>query len=92
MQSVTGAPVVDGQAIAGSGRLGIGEWLVTDAVSRARVAVARIGRVDVLPNTRLLEVPDSGHVVYLEKSDVFFDNLKRLAHARTLEGVGLRTA
>jgi pimeloyl-ACP methyl ester carboxylesterase len=46
----------------------------------------------ILPNTRFLEVPDSGHVVYLEKSDVFFDNLKRLAHARTLEGVGLRTA
>jgi len=45
----------------------------------------------VLPNAHFLEIPDSGHVVYLEKSDVFFDNLKRLARARTLEGVAFRT-
>ncbi len=57
---VAGTPVVDGQAIGDGGRLGVGEWLVTDAVSRARVAVARIGRVDVDPNTRVQLVESRG--------------------------------
>lgn len=57
---VAGAPVIDGQAIAREGRLGIGEWLITDAVSRASVAVSRIGRVDVDPNTRIQLVESQG--------------------------------
>jgi pimeloyl-ACP methyl ester carboxylesterase len=39
---------------------------------------------DLLPNARFELVPGSGHVVYLEKPDHFFDNLKRLARARSL--------
>jgi pimeloyl-ACP methyl ester carboxylesterase len=38
----------------------------------------------ILPHTRFLEVPDSGHVVYLEKTRFFFENLKRFAAARSL--------
>jgi hypothetical protein len=56
VQSVTGAPVISrpgGIPGRDTARLGVGEWLVTDGVSRARVEVARIGRVDVGPNTRL---------------------------------------
>jgi hypothetical protein len=56
VQTIAGAPVVDGvQATrtADTVRLGIGEWLVTDTMSRARISVAQIGRVDVEPNTRL---------------------------------------
>lgn len=60
VQSVAGAPVVDGAAIARSGRLDIGEWLVTDGASRARIAVGRIGRVDVDPNTRVQLVESRG--------------------------------
>ena len=72
VQSLAGAPVVDGQAIADGGRLGIGEWLITDAVSRASVAVSRIGRVDVDPNTRLQLVESQGreHRMALERGTI----------------------
>jgi hypothetical protein len=60
VQSVSGAPVIDGAAVTESGRLGIGEWLVTDGASRARIAVGRIGRVDVDPNTRVQLVESRG--------------------------------
>lgn len=39
---------------------------------------------DILPNTRFELVPGAGHVVYLEKPDHFFDNLKRLAREKSL--------
>jgi FecR-like protein len=54
------------QTIAGTGapsptaRLRVGEWLETDAVSRARIAVGQIGRVDVEPNTRLQVIEARG--------------------------------
>ena len=70
VQSLAGAPVVDGVAAArrpGDGvaagktaRLGVGEWLVTDGASRARIAVGQIGRVDVEPNTRMQLVEARG--------------------------------
>jgi hypothetical protein len=58
VQTIAGTPVVDGlrpgdARSAADVRLGIGEWLVTDGISRARIAVGQIGRVDVEPNTRL---------------------------------------
>jgi hypothetical protein len=57
VQTIAGTPVVDGsQAKEGrtaADRLAVGEWIVTDAVSRARISVAQIGRVDLEPNTRL---------------------------------------
>jgi hypothetical protein len=58
VQTIAGTPVIDGiragdARSAGDARLGIGEWLVTDGISRARIAVGQIGRVDVGPNTRL---------------------------------------
>ena len=56
VQTLTGTPIVDGiQAgdARSASRLGIGEWIVTDGISRARIAVGEIGRVDVEPNTRL---------------------------------------
>jgi len=58
VQTITGTPVIDsvrgGDPRSAAGvRLGIGEWLVTDGISRARIAVGQIGRVDVEPNTRL---------------------------------------
>jgi hypothetical protein len=57
VQTIAGNPIVDAseanQARTAADRLAVGEWLVTDAVSRARISVAQIGRVDVEPNTRL---------------------------------------
>jgi hypothetical protein len=57
VQTLAGAPMIDrgmpGVATDAGGRLTAGEWLVTDALSRARISVGEIGRVDVEPNTRL---------------------------------------
>jgi anti-sigma factor RsiW len=48
-----GSPAVDGRSISGAGRVGIGEWIETDAASRATVAIGEIGSVEVGPNTRV---------------------------------------
>lgn len=40
----------------------------------------------ILPHTRFHEVADCGHVVYIEKPDVFFGAMLRLAHAKSLAG------
>jgi hypothetical protein len=63
-----GAPRVGARRIAASGRLGVGEWLETDASSRARVSVGRIGDVLVEPNTRLrlLEAGDHQQRLHLQ--------------------------
>jgi hypothetical protein len=69
---LAGAPVVDGRAVSGSSRLAIGERLVTDAVSRARLAVGHIGQVDVDPNTRvqLVEARRGEHRMSLERGTI----------------------
>lgn len=38
----------------------------------------------ILPNSRFELIEDSGHVVYLEKPEIFFGNLKRFAQAKSL--------
>ena len=50
-----GAPQIDGAPLGSSedGRLRVGEWLATDAASRARVHVGELGFVDVDPGTRV---------------------------------------
>jgi FecR protein len=63
VQTLSGAPVVDGVRASDNskaGRLRVGEWLETDAVSRARMEVEQIGRVEVDPNTRLQLVEARG--------------------------------
>ena len=72
VRSVAGLPRVDGAATAGDARLGIGEWLVTDAASRARIEVGNIGEVDVEPNTRVQLVESRGreHRLALERGTI----------------------
>jgi FecR-like protein len=62
-----GAPRVGARSIEASGRLAVGEWLETDASSRARVTVGAIGEVVVEPNTRLrlLEAGDRRQRLHL---------------------------
>jgi hypothetical protein len=48
-----GSPRVGAGRIAKSARLKVGEWLETDASSRARINVGSIGEVEVEPNTRI---------------------------------------
>jgi hypothetical protein len=50
---LSGAPSIDADRIGATGRLGIGEWLETDADSRAQIKVADIGQVEVDPDTRI---------------------------------------
>ena len=82
VESVAGAPVVDrtgaaaaggvGVAVGETARLSVGEWLVTDGASRARIAVGQIGRVDVEPNTRmqLVEARAGEHRMSLERGTI----------------------
>ncbi len=51
--SLVGAPRVGSTRIESSGRLPVGQWLETDASSRARISVGDIGQVEVEPNTRI---------------------------------------
>jgi FecR-like protein len=49
---VDGTPFV-GSRLIEHGKIEVGEWLQTDASSRARIAVGDIGTVEVAPNTRV---------------------------------------
>ncbi len=48
--------------------------------------------MDVLPETRWIEIPESGHVVYLEQPDLFFGNLKAFLRARSVRFEAAGTA
>ncbi len=50
---LSGSPVVDSRQMGEHGKLAVGEWLETDADSRAEIKVANIGEVEVDPGTRL---------------------------------------
>lgn len=66
---VEGAPRIASGRIDDRGRLRVGEWLETDAASRAEIAVANIGQVEVEPNTRvrLVETRLTEHRLELER-------------------------
>ncbi len=70
--SLSGTPRVGSSRISDTGRLRVGQWLVTDAASRARIQVGEIGEVEVEPNTRvgLLRARDSEHRLSLEHGTI----------------------
>src|SRR5215471_7716780 len=51
--TLQGTPAIDSRRIAGSANIKEGEWLQTDAASRAQIKVGAIGTVEVEPNTRV---------------------------------------
>lgn len=53
VERIEGAPRVGSSPIGAASRLGVGEWLETDASSRARIAIADIGTVDVAAGSRV---------------------------------------
>ena len=60
--AIEGRPLIESNAVAESGRLAVGQTLVTDASSRARVAVSTIGEVTVDPGSRVrLVATRDGH-------------------------------
>ncbi len=50
-ETISGRPLVG--AASGDDRLAVGDFLETDAASRARIAVADIGNVEIAPNSRI---------------------------------------
>jgi len=50
---LAGSPSGGGKPIRGAGRIGAGEWIETDATSRATVKVGEIGSVEIAPGTRV---------------------------------------
>jgi hypothetical protein len=64
-----GAPRIESQAFTNDSKLGVGQWLETDAASRAQIDVATIGSVEVDPNSRvrLLETNSSEHRLELAR-------------------------
>ena len=50
---VAGKPSVGSKPIRGEEKIHVGEWLQTDATSRAQIKIGDIGAVEVAPNTRL---------------------------------------
>jgi hypothetical protein len=69
---VSGAPTVSGAPVGRSGQLPIGEWLVTDGDSRARVEVADIGKLEVRPESRLrlVETGRAQHRLELQRGSI----------------------
>src|SRR5215510_399915 len=53
VRRLDGAPRIGKEQISNNGQLAIGEWLETDASSRAQIDVASIGNVDVAENSRV---------------------------------------
>ena len=53
VRRLEGRPAVGARTISGVGRIGIGEWIETDASSRATVTIGEIGSVEIAPNTRV---------------------------------------
>jgi len=51
--SIDGTPRIGSAAFGSKGRLGVGQWLETDGVSRAQIEVSSIGQVEIDPNTRV---------------------------------------
>ncbi len=51
--TLEGAPRVGAAPVRGGARLGVGEWLETDAGSRAQLRLGDFGEVEVQPNSRV---------------------------------------
>src|SRR5262245_16277691 len=64
-----GTPKIGSAAISNGGQLGVGQWLETDSTSKAEIAVASIGQVQIDPNTRvrLLETQPTEHRLELAR-------------------------
>src|SRR5205085_382819 len=66
---LNGTPRIGSVGFNDEAKLGIGQWLETDATSRAQVDVAAIGNVEVEPNSRvrLIESKPTEHRLELQR-------------------------
>ena len=67
-----GSPAVGSKRVAETGRIAVGEWLQTDASSRARVSIGDIGTVEVEPNSRirLIAAKPNEHRLALARGEI----------------------
>jgi predicted anti-sigma-YlaC factor YlaD len=72
VRRLDGSPSVGAKPIRAVGRIGAGEWIETDARSRATVKVGEIGSVEVAPNTRLrvMTARPSDHRLALARGEI----------------------
>jgi hypothetical protein len=70
--SLQGSPRIGPSPIDARGRLPVGEWIETDAGARALIAVGRIGRIEILPRSRLrlLAARRTEHRLALERGSI----------------------
>lgn len=70
--TLSGAPRVNTRILSGTAAFRLGQWLETDATSRARVVVGAIGDVTVDPNSRLrlTGVADANHRLELQRGSL----------------------
>ena len=71
--ALSGTPTISTAVVTGrGGALQVGDWLETDAVSTARVAVGRIGYMEVQPRTRLrlTQARPSEHRLTLTRGEI----------------------
>jgi pimeloyl-ACP methyl ester carboxylesterase len=59
--------------------------MIAGSQDRAIMLWAQKKIIDVIPDSRWLEIPGAGHVVYLEKPDPFFGTLRRFFECKTLD-------
>jgi len=69
VETLAGTPVAGSRTISQNGKLAVGQFLETDANSRARVQVANIGQVEIAPNSRvkLVRTESTEHRLSLER-------------------------
>lgn len=53
VETLAGAPQIGSSAIQDRGSISVGQWIETDANSRARIGVGLVGHVEIEPNSRL---------------------------------------
>jgi hypothetical protein len=69
VETIAGKPTAGNEAIGENGKLAVGQFLETDANSRARVQVSNIGQVEIAPNSRvqLVKTQATEHRLSLER-------------------------
>ncbi len=70
VETLAGMPTIENSSE--NGKLAVGEFLETDANSRAKIQVANIGNVEVAPNSRvqLVKTTSTEHRLSLEKGEL----------------------
>jgi hypothetical protein len=70
--TLSGNPTIGSNGIGKNGKLGVGQWLVTNGSSSARIDIANIGQVDLAPDSRvrLLETRPTEHRMELQQGSM----------------------